>query len=49
MRAQAELLDVATDAIIVRSLDDKVLYWNKGAERLYGWQAQEAIGRNLTY
>jgi two-component system, cell cycle sensor histidine kinase and response regulator CckA len=46
IRAQAELLDVATDAIIVRSLDDKVLYWNKGAERLYGWQAQEAIGRN---
>ncbi|NHC36617.1 hybrid sensor histidine kinase/response regulator [Scytonema millei] len=46
IRAQAELLDVATDAIIVRSLDDKVLYWNKGAERLYGWQAQEAIGQN---
>ncbi|AFY87114.1 hybrid sensor histidine kinase/response regulator [Chroococcidiopsis thermalis] len=46
IRAQAELLNVATDAIIVRSLDDKVLYWNKGAERLYGWQAQEAIGRN---
>ncbi|MGL5922285.1 response regulator [Chroococcidiopsis sp.] len=46
IRAQAELLDVATDAIIVRSLDDKVLYWNKGAELLYGWQAQEAIGQN---
>jgi len=46
IRAQAELLDVATDAIIVRSLDDKILYWNKGAEHLYGWQAQEAIGKD---
>jgi PAS domain S-box-containing protein len=46
LRAQADLLDVATDAIMVRSLDDKILYWNKGAEHLYGWSAQEALGRN---
>jgi PAS domain S-box-containing protein len=46
IREQAALLDVATDAIMVRSLDDKILYWNKGAERLYGWLAQEAIGKN---
>lgn len=49
LREQADLLDVATDAIVVRSLDDKILYWNKGAERLYGWQAQEAIGKNANF
>ena len=43
---QAALLDVATDAIFVRSLDHRILYWNKGAERLYGWQAAEALGKN---
>ncbi|WP_199321928.1 PAS domain S-box protein [Leptolyngbya sp. FACHB-321] len=43
---QAALLDVATDAIFVRSLDHQILYWNKGAERLYGWQAAEALGKN---
>jgi PAS domain S-box-containing protein len=39
---QAELLDVAQDAILVRDLDDRILYWNRGAERLYGWTAAEA-------
>jgi len=43
---QAALLDKAQDAILVRSLDDTVTFWNKGAERLYGWTAAEAIGRN---
>jgi two-component system, cell cycle sensor histidine kinase and response regulator CckA len=42
---QAELLDKAQDAIIVRDLEDKTLYWNKGAERLYGWTAAEAVGQ----
>jgi PAS domain S-box-containing protein len=46
IREQAALLDVATDAIFVRSLDHRILYWNKGAERLYGWQAAEALGKN---
>lgn len=43
---QAALLDKAQDAILVRALDDTILFWNKGAERLYGWTAAEAIGRN---
>src|SRR5947209_396527 len=42
---QAALLDKAQDAIIVRGLDSKMLYWNKGAEALYGWTAEEAAGR----
>ncbi len=44
-REQASLLDLAADAIIVRRLDDAIVYWNRGAERLYGWTAAEAIGR----
>ncbi|HEU4597787.1 MAG TPA: PAS domain S-box protein [Pyrinomonadaceae bacterium] len=43
---QAALLDKAQDAIIVRDArDNKILYWNKGAERLYGWTTEEAVGR----
>jgi two-component system, cell cycle sensor histidine kinase and response regulator CckA len=41
---QANLLELARDAIFVRSLDEKIRYWNKGAERLYGWTGEEAIG-----
>lgn len=45
IREQAALLDVATDAIFVHSLEDKILYWNKAAESLYGWQKEEVIGK----
>jgi PAS domain S-box-containing protein len=48
IREQAALLDIATDAILVRSLENKILFWNKGAERLYGWSKNEAIERNPT-
>jgi two-component system, cell cycle sensor histidine kinase and response regulator CckA len=43
---QAELLDCAQDAILVQDLDDTIIYWNKSAERLYGWSSDEAIGQN---
>jgi two-component system, cell cycle sensor histidine kinase and response regulator CckA len=49
---QANLLELARDAIFVRSLDEKIRYWNKGAERLYGWTGEEAIGgdyRKMAY
>src|ERR671913_101328 len=43
---QAALLDKAQDAIIVRDAgDNRILYWNQGAERIYGWTAHEAVGR----
>ena len=42
---QAVLLDVATDAILLRSLEGTILYCNQSAERMYGWTAQEAIGK----
>lgn len=44
IREQASLLDKAQDAIMVRDLDNKVQFWNKGAERLYGWTKEEALG-----
>ncbi|HEX3801189.1 MAG TPA: ATP-binding protein [Verrucomicrobiae bacterium] len=46
LRNQAALLDQAQDAICLNDLDQSILYWNKSAERLYGWTAKEALGRN---
>ena len=43
---QATLLDLANDAIFVRSADDRITYWNDGAERLYGWTKKEALGKS---
>ncbi|BET65652.1 hypothetical protein ASA1KI_05700 [Opitutales bacterium ASA1] len=40
---QAMLLDEANDAIVLRSLSGPVLYWNRGAQRLLGWSAEEAV------
>jgi PAS domain S-box-containing protein len=42
---QAHLLDLANDTIMVRNLNDTITYWNQGAERLYGWTSQEAVGQ----
>jgi two-component system cell cycle sensor histidine kinase/response regulator CckA len=47
LREQATLLDNAQDAILVRGLDDKFRFWNKSAERIYGWSAAEVIGRDM--
>ena len=44
IREQAALLDVSTDAILVRNIHNEILFWNKGAERLYGWKAEEVVG-----
>jgi len=44
LRQQGALLDLAQDAIIVRRTDGTVLYWNRGAEQMYGHTAAEAIG-----
>jgi PAS domain S-box-containing protein len=45
VRKQAELLRLAHDAILVRDLESRVIFWNHGAEKTYGWTAEEAIGR----
>ncbi len=44
LREQSALLDHAQEAIMVRDMQERIVYWNKGAERLYGWTADEAIG-----
>ncbi|HTW30042.1 MAG TPA: PAS domain S-box protein, partial [Candidatus Sulfotelmatobacter sp.] len=44
-RQQAELLDLTHDAIFVRRCDRTITYWNRAAEHLYGWRAEEARGR----
>ncbi len=42
---QASLIEFAYDAIIVRDPESKIVSWNRGAEQLYGWTVQEAIGK----
>jgi PAS domain S-box-containing protein len=46
IREQAALLDKAQDAILVRDLEHRIVYWNKSAERIFGWTAEEVAGRN---
>jgi len=48
LRQQAAMLDLAHDAIIVHRVNDqRITYWNRGAERIYGWTAEEAVGQCL--
>jgi PAS domain S-box-containing protein len=44
---QARLLDLARDAILVRDMDRAITFWNRGAEVLYGWLKDEALGRTV--
>ncbi len=44
---QTSLLDKATDAIIVRGVDHRIQFWNRGAQRLYGWKSEEIIGKSI--
>ena len=45
LQEQAALLDVVTNAILVKDINNQILYWNKGAENIYGWSASEAYGK----
>lgn len=47
LRERAELLDLATEAVIVRDIEERILFWNSGAESLYGWKREEVLGKNL--
>ena len=43
---QAALLDISQDAIFVRDMENHIIYWNKGAEEVYGWSADQALGQS---
>jgi PAS domain S-box-containing protein len=45
LREQAGLLDLTHDTIFVRNLTDVITYWNRGADELYGWKKEEAVGK----
>ena len=45
LQEQAALLDVVTNAILVKDIQNQILYWNKGAANIYGWSASEAYGQ----
>ncbi len=47
IRQQAELLDKTRDAVIVCDLNYSILFWNKGAERIYGWGVEDVLGRSI--
>ncbi|WIM98384.1 PAS domain S-box protein [Actinoplanes oblitus] len=47
LRRQAELIDAAPAAVIVRDPDGTIRFWNQGAEQMYGWPATAAVGRNI--
>jgi rsbT co-antagonist protein RsbR len=47
VQQQAELLDLAHDAIIVRDLDGTIRYWNGGAARIYGFTVEQAVGQPI--
>jgi two-component system, cell cycle sensor histidine kinase and response regulator CckA len=44
---QTALLDKTQDAILIFDLEGRILFWNKGADRIYGWTRQEATGRSV--
>ena len=46
-RERAELLELASEAIIVRDLQGAIRFWNSGAEALFGWRSDEILGHNL--
>ncbi|MBD2446594.1 response regulator [Nostoc sp. FACHB-152] len=47
IREQAALLDITSDAIIVKDFDNQICFWNQGAENLYGWKATEVTGQDI--
>ena len=47
LREQSELLDQSRDAIVIHDLDRTIRYWNKGAERMFGFSRDQAVGQTF--
>jgi two-component system, NtrC family, sensor kinase len=47
LRRQIQMLDACHDAIIIRTVDGMITYWNQGAQRLYGWPKEDCIGTKI--
>jgi PAS domain S-box-containing protein len=47
LHEQLQMLDLAHDAIVAYDMNQRITFWNRGAEALYGWSAQEAIGQPI--
>lgn len=47
LRERLELLDLTHDAIVAHDMNDRITFWNQGAEKLYGWTAAQAIGQPI--
>ncbi|MEZ5344623.1 MAG: PAS domain S-box protein [Pyrinomonadaceae bacterium] len=47
IRQQASLLEKTSDAILVCDLNHKLIFWNNGAEKLYGWSSEEVLGEDI--
>src|SRR5690349_1149890 len=45
LRQKSELINLSRDAIFVVNADGKAMFWNHGAERLYGWKEKEVLGK----
>jgi PAS domain S-box-containing protein len=49
LREQADIINRAHDIVVIRNFsDDRIMFWNSGAERVYGWSASEAIGQPMS-
>ena len=48
LRERASLLNLTHDNIFVRDMNDVITYWNHGAEELYGWTAEQVVGKRVT-
>ena len=46
LRKQAQLLDLAHDTIMVRDMNSMIIFWNNGAQKMYGWTKEEVLGKN---
>jgi PAS domain S-box-containing protein len=47
LRQRAELLELASEAVVIRDMDGNIRFWNSGAESVYGWSREDVIGRKM--